>query len=55
MEKNDKIYVAGHLGLVGSAIWKNLLSKGYSNLCKHAACYRVASATSRSSLTLKKA
>ena len=33
MEKNDKIYVAGHTGLVGSALWKNLLSKGYTNLC----------------------
>ena len=32
MEKNSKIYVAGHLGLVGSAIWKNLRSKGYTNL-----------------------
>jgi GDP-L-fucose synthase len=32
MDKNSKIYVAGHLGLVGSAIWNNLLSKGYSNL-----------------------
>lgn len=32
MEKNSKIYVAGHKGLVGSAIWNNLLSKGYSNL-----------------------
>ncbi|MDR1730360.1 MAG: GDP-L-fucose synthase [Prevotellaceae bacterium] len=32
MEKNAKIYVAGHLGLVGSAIWKNLQSKGYTNL-----------------------
>ncbi|MBC8005170.1 MAG: GDP-L-fucose synthase [Verrucomicrobia bacterium] len=32
MEKNSKIYVAGHLGLVGSALWKNLQSKGYSNL-----------------------
>lgn len=32
MEKNSKIYVAGHLGLVGSAIWKNLQSKGYTNL-----------------------
>ena len=30
---NDKIYVAGHTGLVGSALWKNLLSKGYTNLC----------------------
>jgi len=32
MEKTNKIYVAGHLGLVGSALWKNLLSKGYNNL-----------------------
>ena len=32
MNKNTKIYVAGHLGLVGSAIWKNLQSKGYTNL-----------------------
>ena len=32
MEKSSKIYVAGHRGLVGSAIWKNLESKGYTNL-----------------------
>ncbi|MDK9693920.1 MAG: GDP-L-fucose synthase [Sulfurimonas sp.] len=32
MNKDSKIYVAGHLGLVGSAIVKNLLSKGYTNL-----------------------
>lgn len=32
MEKSAKIYVAGHRGLVGSAIWNNLLSKGYTNL-----------------------
>ena len=32
INKNCKIYVAGHTGLVGSAIWKNLISKGYSNL-----------------------
>lgn len=31
MEKNAKIYVAGHLGLVGSAILNNLKSKGYNN------------------------
>ena len=30
--ENSKIYVAGHLGLVGSAIWNNLKSKGYTNL-----------------------
>ena len=32
MEKDAKIYVAGHRGLVGSAIWKNLQQKGYTNL-----------------------
>jgi GDP-L-fucose synthase len=32
MEKNSKIYVAGHHGLVGSAIWKILKGKGYTNL-----------------------
>jgi GDP-L-fucose synthase len=32
MEKHSKIYVAGHRGLVGSAIWNNLLSKGYTRL-----------------------
>jgi GDP-L-fucose synthase len=31
MNKNSKIYVAGHIGLVGSAIWKNLQLKGYYN------------------------
>lgn len=32
MKKDSKIYVAGHRGLVGSAIWNNLRSKGYTNL-----------------------
>jgi GDP-L-fucose synthase len=32
MNKAAKIYVAGHRGLVGSAIVKNLISKGYENL-----------------------
>ena len=32
MNKNSKIYVAGHRGLVGSAIVKNLESKGYTNI-----------------------
>ena len=32
MNKDTKIYVAGHRGLVGSAIWKKLESKGYNNL-----------------------
>lgn len=31
MKKNSKIYIAGHRGLVGSAILKNLQQKGYSN------------------------
>ncbi|MBR4840128.1 MAG: GDP-L-fucose synthase [Paludibacteraceae bacterium] len=32
MDKTSKIYVAGHHGLVGSAIYNNLRSKGYTNL-----------------------
>lgn len=32
LEKNSKIYVAGHRGLVGSAIVRNLKSKGYTNI-----------------------
>lgn len=32
MRKDSKIYVAGHRGLVGSAIWNNLQNKGYTNL-----------------------
>lgn len=32
IDKNAKIYVAGHRGLVGSAIWNNLMQRGYSNL-----------------------
>ncbi len=32
MKKNDKIYVAGHRGLVGSAIVRNLEEKGYTNV-----------------------
>ncbi len=32
MNKTSKIYIAGHRGLVGSAIFKNLSSKGYTNL-----------------------
>ncbi len=32
MNENDKIYVAGHNGLVGSAIVRNLEKKGYDNL-----------------------
>ncbi|MDR1783727.1 MAG: NAD-dependent epimerase/dehydratase family protein, partial [Dysgonamonadaceae bacterium] len=31
MDKNAKIFVAGHKGLVGSAILKNLKTKGYRN------------------------
>ena len=32
MRKKSKIYVAGHTGLVGSAILANLISKGYNNI-----------------------
>ena len=32
LDKNSKIYIAGHHGLVGSAIWNNLKGRGYTNL-----------------------
>jgi GDP-L-fucose synthase len=32
MDKNTKIYIAGHRGMVGSAIWRALGGKGYTNL-----------------------
>src|SRR3989338_4152869 len=32
MEKKSKIYIAGHTGLVGSAIVRELKSQGYNNL-----------------------
>ncbi len=32
MEKNSKIYLAGHTGLVGSAIHRKLLESGYTNI-----------------------
>lgn len=32
MDKSSKIFVAGHHGLVGSAIWNNLKARGYNNL-----------------------
>ena len=32
ISKNDKIYVAGHRGMVGSALVRNLRSKGYTNI-----------------------
>ena len=32
LDKSSKIYVAGHNGLVGSAIWNNLKARGYNNL-----------------------
>ena len=32
MDLNSKIYIAGHNGLVGSAVWRALERKGYTNL-----------------------
>ena len=32
MEKNSKIYVAGHRGMVGSAIVRELRRQGYDNI-----------------------
>ena len=32
MNKESKIYIAGHNGMVGSAIWRSLNSDGFTNL-----------------------
>ena len=32
MNLDSKIYIAGHRGMVGSAIWRTLIAKGYTNL-----------------------
>ena len=32
MNKNSKIFIAGHNGLVGSAVFRNLKKNGYKNL-----------------------
>lgn len=32
MDKNSKIYIAGHRGMVGAAIWRQLQKAGYTNL-----------------------
>jgi len=32
LDKKTKIYIAGHKGMVGSAVWRALVSRGYSNL-----------------------
>jgi len=32
MNKDSKIYIAGHRGMVGSSIWRTLLNNGYTNL-----------------------
>ncbi|HNL81946.1 MAG TPA: NAD-dependent epimerase/dehydratase family protein, partial [Chitinophagaceae bacterium] len=32
MKKDSKIYIAGHRGMVGSAIVRNLQQKGFSNI-----------------------
>ena len=32
LSKDSKIYIAGHHGLVGSAIWNNIKARGYNNL-----------------------
>jgi nucleoside-diphosphate-sugar epimerase len=31
MDKHARIYIAGHRGLVGSALMRNLQNKGYEN------------------------
>lgn len=32
IKKSDKIYIAGHRGMVGSACWRALVAKGYTNI-----------------------
>ena len=32
INKSDKIYIAGHRGMVGSACWRALVAEGYTNL-----------------------
>ena len=32
LKKTTKIYIAGHSGMVGTAVWRALVSQGYSNL-----------------------
>lgn len=32
MDKNSRIYIAGHRGLAGSAIWRQLIAQGYTDL-----------------------
>ena len=32
MEKHEKIYIAGHRGMVGSAMYRKLVSEGFSNI-----------------------
>ena len=32
MQKGDKLYIAGHRGMVGSAIYRNLAEAGYNNI-----------------------
>ena len=32
LNKTTKVYIAGHRGMVGSAVWRALESKGYTNL-----------------------
>ena len=32
IKKSDKIYIAGHRGMVGSACWRTLKAEGYTNL-----------------------
>jgi GDP-L-fucose synthase len=36
MRQSDKIYIAGHKGMVGSALQRNLQSKGYQNIISRA-------------------
>jgi len=39
MERNAKIYIAGHRGLVGSAVVRKLKQAGFTNLGKTRLCF----------------
>ena len=56
IDKNAKIYVAGHRGMVGSALVRRLLQGGYGNIltCTHAELDLLDQAATRSFLTQEK-
>ena len=54
MNSNDKIYVAGHNGMVGSAIVRKLREKGFINIITRSFQFRTRSCRSEKHLTNSK-